>query len=160
MSSTRAIDRAIEAVGGIANLARACDVDHARVWNWFKRDKKVPAQFCAAIEAATSAKVTKSDLRPDCFRNGMDINYIKIAIQLIGTQAKLAKTIGTSQPQIAAWLKAQRAPEHWVIKIEKATGGVITRYQLRPDVYGCEKYPNTALPISLSELPDLLDKHD
>lgn len=59
-----ALDRAIEAAGGPAGLARALAVKPNVVTNWRLR-KQVPAEQVLAVEAATG--VSRHDLRPDVF---------------------------------------------------------------------------------------------
>ena len=63
---------------------------------------------------------------------------IQRATKAVGTQADLAKALGLmSQSQISQWVKGRRpVPPKWCIKIEQVTGGVVTRYELRPDVFG------------------------
>lgn len=57
------------------------------------------------------------------------------AIEILGTQEALASALGIRSPSISEWRKrqvpAERCPE-----IEKATSGKVTRYDLRPDVFG------------------------
>jgi DNA-binding transcriptional regulator YdaS (Cro superfamily) len=39
-------------------------------------------------------------------------------------------------PAVSLWLKKNRAPSQRCIAIEEFTKGLVTRYQLRPDVFG------------------------
>lgn len=55
------IDRAIDAAGSQANLARALNVLSQHITNW--RERGIPAERCPAIEAACG--VPCEDLRPD-----------------------------------------------------------------------------------------------
>ncbi|TPQ30694.1 molecular chaperone [Bradyrhizobium guangdongense] len=55
------LDRAIDAAGGIAELARKIGISQPSVSNW----TKVPAQRVIAVEAATG--VRRNDLRPDLY---------------------------------------------------------------------------------------------
>lgn len=57
---------------------------------------------------------------------------LKSAIDYVGGQAELARRIGTFQPNVSRWKKT---PAEFVIPVEKATDGHISRYQLRPDIY-------------------------
>jgi DNA-binding transcriptional regulator YdaS (Cro superfamily) len=52
-------------------------------------------------------------------------------------QAEAAKMINVSQPCIHKWMtgKSQPSPKT-AVTIERATGGKVTRYDLRPDVFG------------------------
>lgn len=55
------LDRAIDAAGGIAQLARKIGISQPSVSNW----TPVPAQRVIAVEAATG--VSRTDLRPDLY---------------------------------------------------------------------------------------------
>jgi len=63
----QAIERAIEIAGGQTALGELIGKDQRYIAMW-KRRKKVPAEVCADIEAATKGEVTCHDLRPDVFR--------------------------------------------------------------------------------------------
>ncbi|GEP59497.1 helix-turn-helix domain-containing protein [Reyranella soli] len=65
--STVALLEAIKDAGGQGKLAAKIGKRQGHIGNWLHRDKKVPAEACAAIELATSGKVTRYDLRPDVF---------------------------------------------------------------------------------------------
>jgi DNA-binding transcriptional regulator YdaS (Cro superfamily) len=70
--SEQAIQKAIDAAGGQSALARLIStpdrkVSQGHVWAWLKRDKKVPAEYVLAIEAACKGQVTRHALRPDVF---------------------------------------------------------------------------------------------
>lgn len=63
---------------------------------------------------------------------------LKRAIKKVGSQAALAEKIGTTQSQIWYWLtraKKPSPPGEFVLPIEQATGGEVTRHELRPDLY-------------------------
>ena len=55
------LDRAIDAAGGVAQLARKIGISQPSVSNW----SRVPAQRVIAVEAATG--VSRNDLRPDLY---------------------------------------------------------------------------------------------
>ncbi len=55
------LERAIDAAGGVAQLARKIGISQPSVSNW----NKVPAQRVSAVEAATG--VSRNDLRPDLY---------------------------------------------------------------------------------------------
>src|SRR3954452_19069942 len=55
------LDRAIDAAGGVAQLARKIGISQPSVSNW----AKVPAQRVIAVETATG--VPRNDLRPDLY---------------------------------------------------------------------------------------------
>lgn len=63
---------------------------------------------------------------------------IQRAIKIVGTQQKLADALGLkSQGQVTQWVTGRRpVPPKQCIPIELATGGRVTRYELRPDVFG------------------------
>lgn len=67
------------------------------------------------------------------------------AVALAGGQAALARRIGKTQAQVAQWLRRGRVGPTACIAIETAVGGQVTRYQLRPDVFGEPPQPNEAL---------------
>ena len=54
------------------------------------------------------------------------------AIEIIGSQRQLAQVCGVVQTAVAAWLKRQSVPPEYCALIEKATGGAVTRKDLRP----------------------------
>ena len=61
------ICRAVKACGGQKKLADAIGVSPSFVHQWVTGQRPVPARWCAAIEAATSNTVTKSELCPAVF---------------------------------------------------------------------------------------------
>ena len=61
---------------------------------------------------------------------------IELAVNRVGGQSALAREMGVSPQAVWKWLKAGRAPIGRVLDIERATGGEVTRYALRPDIYG------------------------
>jgi DNA-binding transcriptional regulator YdaS (Cro superfamily) len=63
------LEKAIDAVGSQAELAKALGVKPQHVWNWLHRDNKVPAEQVIAIETATEGKVSRHELRPDLYPN-------------------------------------------------------------------------------------------
>lgn len=66
----------------------------------------------------------------------MSIKYLQRAIEILGGQAALARAIGVSQPCIHYWIHRNRkVPSEQVLVIEKAVKGLVTRHQLRPDIY-------------------------
>lgn len=61
--------RAIETAGSQSALARQIGTYQVKVWRWLnERDGVVPAEYCAAIEAATG--VARHELRPDLWPSG------------------------------------------------------------------------------------------
>lgn len=69
------------------------------------------------------------------------LNPIEQAVSIAGGQTALAKAISASHPNVKQqhiwkWLRAKRVPGEYAVAIEDATGGKVSRYQLRPDVFG------------------------
>lgn len=66
----------------------------------------------------------------------MKLNPLQKAIVIVGSQAKLARILNVKQPYIWNWLhRDKNIPAEYILKIEKATNGLVTRYELRPDIY-------------------------
>jgi DNA-binding transcriptional regulator YdaS (Cro superfamily) len=65
----RALERAIEALGGQSQLARAIGngVRQQNVWWWRNRSGRVPAEYVLAIQKATGGQVKAHELRPDVY---------------------------------------------------------------------------------------------
>lgn len=59
------IERAVDAAGSQAELAKALNVSPQRVWNWVNRDSEIPAEQVLPIERATG--IPRHELRPDIF---------------------------------------------------------------------------------------------
>jgi DNA-binding transcriptional regulator YdaS (Cro superfamily) len=58
------------------------------------------------------------------------------AIHAVGSQAALAKAIGVKPQHVWNWLnRDKRVPAEQVLAIEAATGGKVSRHELRPDLY-------------------------
>lgn len=66
---------------------------------------------------------------------GMDITSY---LQKTGiTATAFAKKAECSQPSMSLYMSKSRKPGHKaVLRIEKASGNEVTRYDLRPDIYG------------------------
>lgn len=58
------------------------------------------------------------------------------AISILGGTAELANAIGVSSQRVTNWRSRGRVPAEWCRSIEDATKGFVTRYDLRPDVFG------------------------
>lgn len=63
------------------------------------------------------------------------IDYLRKAVELKGSQAKLAKAAGVKQPSIWKALRAGRPSAELAVAIERATEGAIRRHHLRPDLF-------------------------
>lgn len=53
-----------------------------------------------------------------------------------GSQAEAARAIGLKQPSVWAWLNGGQPSAKNAIAIERVSCGQITRYELRPDIFG------------------------
>lgn len=66
----------------------------------------------------------------------MQTTALEKAVELLGSQAELARKIGKKQAHIWNWLhRDRRVPADMAMKIEHATDGQVTRHDLRPDLY-------------------------
>jgi DNA-binding transcriptional regulator YdaS (Cro superfamily) len=61
--------------------------------------------------------------------------HVKRAIELLGSQTKLAKACGSKQQHVWNWLHRDEVPIERAIQIEVITGGAVTKEQLRPDFF-------------------------
>lgn len=74
------------------------------------------------------------------------------AVDMLGGQAKLARILGVTQPNVWHWLhKSERVPGEYVLKIEEATGGRISRHDLRPDLYPKSMTERRPAPAPVAE---------
>lgn len=65
-----------------------------------------------------------------------ELKALNRAIAFAGSQQKLADLLCMKQQGISWWIKKSgRVPVDKAIKIEEKTGGVITRQELRPDIF-------------------------
>jgi DNA-binding transcriptional regulator YdaS (Cro superfamily) len=55
------------------------------------------------------------------------------AIEVVGGVSALAEALGISKQAVSGWAQC---PAERVLEVEAATRGVVTRYRLRPDVFG------------------------
>lgn len=59
------------------------------------------------------------------------------AAESVGNPARLAKILGLSAPTVYQWIEGVRPiPARWCVPIEQACNAAVTRYDLRPDVFG------------------------
>lgn len=64
------------------------------------------------------------------------------AIEHAGGQTALAKKLGVKQANVWTWLnrvKGETPPAEFCLGIEVATAGAVSRYELRPDVFGARE---------------------
>lgn len=81
----------------------------------------------------------------------MHTSALKRAIEILGGQTALARVCGVQQGQVWNWLHRNRkTPPQYVLPIERATHGAVTRYELRHDIFGpapgVDPEPPTASP--------------
>lgn len=65
---------------------------------------------------------------------GRDPHFVR-AVQAIGGYTKLADALGLTKANVWNW-GSRRVPAEYVLKVEDLCGGLVTRYELRPDVFG------------------------
>lgn len=65
----------------------------------------------------------------------MAMNALDLAIQIVGGVTKLATAIGQRQNVVSNWKARGRVPAEHCAAIEVATGGEVTRAELRPDIF-------------------------
>lgn len=68
----------------------------------------------------------------------MDNKAFERAVAAVGGQTKMARELGVKQGQVWAWLNRNRRPfpAEFCMAVETATAGKVTRYDLRPDIFG------------------------
>lgn len=65
------------------------------------------------------------------------MNYFKEAVKIVGTQDKMAEALGINQAAVSQIVTGHKPiPPARCRHIEFLTRGKITRYQLRPDIFG------------------------
>ena len=64
------------------------------------------------------------------------INPLGRAIECFGGRVSFAKTLGVTPQAVFLWIKNGRVPVERALAIEVATGGTVTRRDLRPDIFG------------------------
>jgi DNA-binding transcriptional regulator YdaS (Cro superfamily) len=57
-------------------------------------------------------------------------------IDIVGSQTELAKRLKVKQPSVNSWKMRCQIPADRVLEVEKIVGGEVTRYEMRPDVFG------------------------
>lgn len=66
----------------------------------------------------------------------MSIEALNRACKALGSQNALATALGIESASISGWRERNRIPAERCIAIEQATGGIVTRHDLRPDIFG------------------------
>lgn len=58
------------------------------------------------------------------------------ALEIIGNASKVAREVNVTPAAVLDRLKrGRRAPAEWCIALERLTHGLVTRQELRPDIY-------------------------
>lgn len=57
---------------------------------------------------------------------------LKSAIETVGSAAELARRVGVKPQAVHQW---RRVPAERVVAVEEATGGKVSRHELRPSLY-------------------------
>lgn len=65
------------------------------------------------------------------------------AIRIAGNLSSLARMLGKRQSTVWYWKEKGIVPAENCAAIEQLTGGLVTRYDLRPDVFGASPTANT-----------------
>lgn len=72
--------------------------------------------------------------------NTKEISRAKAALRRAaeskGSQQALAAAIGVTQSAVAQWIASGSVTAERSIEIERATGGLVSRCELRPDLFG------------------------
>jgi len=68
----------------------------------------------------------------------MTTSAIERAAEAVGGQSALARKLGCTPQAVSKMCSTGRVPAERVLAIESATDGVVTRHQLRPDLYPVE----------------------
>ena len=63
---------------------------------------------------------------------------IKRAVEAVGSQARLAELLSVTPQAVHLWVRKNYVPATRVLGIEAATGGRVSRHELRPDLYPVE----------------------
>jgi DNA-binding transcriptional regulator YdaS (Cro superfamily) len=63
------------------------------------------------------------------------LNALLKAIKLAGGQSALGRFCGVKPQTIGVWVKTGRVPAARVLQVENAVNCLISRHDLRPDIY-------------------------
>lgn len=67
-----------------------------------------------------------------------ELTPIRKAVAIVGNQTKLAEVCDVAPSAVQQWVASGHVPAKRVLTIEAATGGQVTRHELRPDIYPAE----------------------
>ena len=85
------LQAALARAGSQSALARICGISQTAVWKWLQSSKRLPAEYCLAVEAATG--VSKHLLRPDIYP--ADLSSISLPVD------DASGSLGASAPTVA-----------------------------------------------------------
>lgn len=64
-------------------------------------------------------------------------NHIERAVSIFGSQKKLADAMSCSQQHVSLLIRgAVRVTAEMALAVDKATDGVVSKHDLRPDIFG------------------------
>lgn len=69
---------------------------------------------------------------------------IQRAVRIVGGQSALARLLDVKPQAVQQWCSSGRVSHLRVIQVERATGGAVTRHELRPDLYPDDDRMTTA----------------
>ena len=129
-------------------LAKGLGLTKQAVASWCYGLTPVTAEHVLKIEKLTGGLVDRTTLRPDIYPADLKINHEQKHLTLIewinkqpagnlgDVYADLSKSMNMSKQSIITWaVNSQRVSAEHVLKIEKLTGGLVHREDLRPDIY-------------------------
>lgn len=64
------------------------------------------------------------------------MDALEHVVEVLGSQEALASALKIRSPSISEWRKRGRVPAERCLEIERLVDGQVTRYDLRPDVFG------------------------
>lgn len=65
---------------------------------------------------------------------------IEKAVEVSGGQSALARKLGVAPQSVQRWVAKNQVPVKRVVQIEAAVEGLITRYELRPDIFAAPSF--------------------
>jgi DNA-binding transcriptional regulator YdaS (Cro superfamily) len=73
------------------------------------------------------------------------IPHVARAVDAAGSQRQLADVMGCAQQTVSKLLNGEITIDaDWALRIERATGGSVSRHDLRPDLFGPHPAPTEA----------------
>ena len=68
--------------------------------------------------------------------NSLDNTPLERAIKAAGSARELARRVGVSPQSVWLWRKGKSISAERALDIESATNGVVSKHDLRPDLWG------------------------